>query len=361
MATPLPRPEAPTPFEIRFLSGPQAGASLPAAAGRPTRVSHLWDGDVVLRNSAQQPVAFDIEARGRRVWVHVRVGPLQVGELTLSAGEEAEIDCCTPIQVGDVAIALGPRDDASWQAAASAPASAPAAPPPAPLAAWPRWLTLSGAVALALAGLAFAFQHVGAAPVETRAQALQRAQALLAGGGWADARVRENERGQLELGGRFASQASRQSAMQALAGVGLVVEPGGELIRPLDERVREVLRANGVGAEVSLLAPDAVRVVMAVEESASLKAQAAVRSDVSGLGRLEWVNQAPSHDVPGPGPEGPGKRIAAVVPGDPAYVVTADGARYFAGAVLPSGHVIRAIEGREVLLEKEGKPSRLKF
>ena len=61
------------------------------------------------------------------------------------------------------------------------------------------------------------------------------------------------------------------------------------------------------------------------------------------------------------GSDDPGKRIASVVPGDPAYLVTADGARYFVGAMLPTGHRITRIDGQHVTLERGGEESTLNF
>ena len=53
--------------------------------------------------------------------------------------------------------------------------------------------------------------------------------------------------------------------------------------------------------------------------------------------------------------------MAAIVPGDPAYVVTADGTRYFEGAMLPTGHRILAILSDRVQIERDGAASTLNF
>ena len=50
-----------------------------------------------------------------------------------------------------------------------------------------------------------------------------------------------------------------------------------------------------------------------------------------------------------------------MVPGDLAYVMTADGSRYFIGAVLPSGHRITRIAGDAVTVERDGRESTLNF
>jgi type III secretion protein D len=49
------------------------------------------------------------------------------------------------------------------------------------------------------------------------------------------------------------------------------------------------------------------------------------------------------------------KRVVSVVDGEPAYIVTSDGARYFVGATLPEGHRVLAISNGSVVLERDGE------
>jgi len=68
--------------------------------------------------------------------------------------------------------------------------------------------------------------------------------------------------------------------------------------------------------------------------------------------------------APPPAPpvsDDPGKRIASLVAGASAYLVTVDGARYFVGAILPTGHRIVAIERTAVALERDGQRTSLNF
>jgi type III secretion protein D len=58
-------------------------------------------------------------------------------------------------------------------------------------------------------------------------------------------------------------------------------------------------------------------------------------------------------------PDDPGKRIASLVPGEPAYLVTADGSRYFVGALLPSGHRVLLIADKTVTVERDGQLTKL--
>jgi type III secretion protein D len=83
---------------------------------------------------------------------------------------------------------------------------------------------------------------------------------------------------------------------------------------------------------------------------------------VRGLAKLSVRNTAePAPKPMPPVAEDPGKRIASLVPGDPAYVVTADGSRYFVGSMLPTGHKIVDIGPTSVTLEYDGTKTTLNF
>ena len=82
--------------------------------------------------------------------------------------------------------------------------------------------------------------------------------------------------------------------------------------------------------------------------------------DVAGLRQLV-INGDADRDA-GLLVEGdPAKRVVSVVGGDDGYVQTRDGSRYFVGAMLPDGHTVTAIEGQTVVVQKDGRPTNLKF
>ena len=58
----------------------------------------------------------------------------------------------------------------------------------------------------------------------------------------------------------------------------------------------------------------------------------------------------------------PGKRIVTLVSqGQLPHLVTADGTRYFVGAVLPSGHRVAEVLPQALVLERDGQQSRIEF
>jgi len=52
---------------------------------------------------------------------------------------------------------------------------------------------------------------------------------------------------------------------------------------------------------------------------------------------------------------------ATLITSEPAYLVTADGSRYFVGALLPSGHRVARINPGSVTLELHGQQTTLNF
>jgi type III secretion protein D len=98
------------------------------------------------------------------------------------------------------------------------------------------------------------------------------------------------------------------------------------------------------------------------DADALARATATARRDVAGLRELV-VDNEPTTPPPQNTPvaDDPGKRVAAIVPGDSPYVVTADGTRYFVGALLPTGHRVEAIEAHRVVLTRDGRQSQLDF
>jgi type III secretion protein D len=123
--------------------------------------------------------------------------------------------------------------------------------------------------------------------------------------------------------------------------------------------VQEVFRAQHVAARTVSEGHGQVTVHTQEADNPRLQQIASrARQDVPGLRSLDVRNVPPapvsdlSHEPSYPAPD-PAKRIAAIVPGDAAYIVTADGSRYFEGAVMPSGQRIAAIRAGEVQLERD--------
>ena len=186
-------------------------------------------------------------------------------------------------------------------------------------------------------------------------------------------RLRESEFGMLDLTtrgngqvvirGRLATEAQRDKLAQWLQDGPLV--PALELVvdESLVREVTEVFRINGIAVSAQAVGPGQVATEAAERDGVALaRAAESVRRDVRGLVTLNVRNTV--RPAPPPAPpvsDDPGKRIASLVAGASAYLVTVDGARYFVGAILPTGHRIVAIERTAVALERDGQRTSLNF
>ncbi|ARN23538.1 SctD/MshK family protein [Piscinibacter gummiphilus] len=373
----------PSPLELRVLTGPQAGARIALAAGGRVDVGSLDAAgcQVVLRDPrvAQQRVRLHV--RPYDVRLEVLAGEVEFNGMLLVAPAFADWPLYAPVRLGDTVLAVGAEDGVRWDDALAlalspqppaAPAEAPAPEAPAP-AVVPRprrrleaWLAIGGgALALVATGL-LAFASLVTPPKVVAESPSQRLERLLAVPEFRGLRVAAAGEG-LRVTGDVLTFADRQRLDAQLAGADLSPVVEVRVAEQLAAAVREVFRMNGVVAETtpatSLADVGVVRVATRVADLSQLaRAEASARRDVPGLRGLAVENERPAAPPDNaPVADDPGKRVASIVPGDSPYVVTVDGTRYFVGALLPSGHRLASITEQEVLLDKDGVISTLRF
>lgn len=355
----------PTPaFELRVLDGAQRGASTLVASGVALSISGAWNSDIVLRSAGLADSGVEFVLDGDAVSVLARQGRVRVGGAPVAVGSRVRVPLYTPIEIGDTAVALGELGANGWaplfERAGSEPAPAPAGAARRP---WPRWLVRGGGavVAVSLSMLALAVV-VAPAPPKPEARAA-RAQALLHSSGFNAVSVKAGEGGELVVSGYLDTEAQRARAEQVLVADGIRARLAVWVNENLATAVREVYRLHGVSAETLATGPGVVQVQTHAADIAALQqVQATARRDVAGLSQIVATNQPPAAGPSAvPRVDDPGKRVAGIVGGEAAHVVTVDGTRYFIGALLPTGHRITSINDREVKLEREGERSVLAF
>jgi type III secretion protein D len=372
-------------LELRVLEGPQAGARAPLAGTCVLAVADAAteddEADLLLHDDSGPGARVRIAAAGGHALLEVLAGTVELGGETLETGRVAPWPPRTPLRLGATLVSFGPAGRADDDTAAStAPASAAqaaaeaqaaiahAAQLPAvvkrrrPGAAWllPLGLlaTLGGLAALTLALVHGAGGSTAQAAVKppALAEALQRSEFASLAVAW-DATGRPEIRGRLTTLAERARLEAWLAQRQFTPALQIQVDEG------LARDVTDTFRLNGVAVQARVQGPGEVAVEASEPDAPRLaRAEEVVRRDVRGLARLAVVNRAKPAPPPAPPvPDDPGKRIASVVPGDPAYLVTADGARYFVGAMLPTGHRITRIDGQRVTLERGGEESTLNF
>ena len=364
-------------LELRVLEGPQGGARAPLATGVPCVLAAEPDGhgrgaDIVLREDRVAPARVRVTADLPQALLEVLHGEVRLGDQVLSAGAQSPWPMHTPLTIGRSVVAFGHACMDEWTRAALAPD--PSTDPAADTTeAAPRtglrhraevWLAATGTtVLLACAGALWMAHLAAAAPRITPAVGTAPLAAALHESEFAALAASARADGRIELHGRLATLAQRARLDDWLMARQFTPAVDVQIDEAITREVTEVFRVNGIPVQATLAGPG--RVVAEVSErdrERLARAEDVVRRDVRGLEKLTVRNTAtPLPPVAPALVDDPGKRIASLVPGDPAYVVTADGARYFVGALLPSGHRITQVAQQRVTLERDGQQSTLNF
>lgn len=368
--------EALLAFELRVLEGPQRGARAPLASGIGCEVvatSGQADADVVLREEGK-PVRVRVTADMRDALIEVLEGEVKIGSQVLAAGAQAAWAMYAPLSIGRSVIAFGRGALGEWPgsarsatgaAALAGPAkstAAKAAGKPAPKRRAELWLATTGAAVLIVCGAALWTAHLAAAP-RTEAVELPPLAMLLKGSEFSTLEAVNRADGEIELRGRIETVAQRARLDTWLAGQQATPAIDVQVDEALARDVTETFRVTGAAVNARVTGLGAVAVEVSEQDTKKLaRAEEQVRRDVRGLKTLTVKNTATPLPPPGPAvPADPGKRIASLVPGEPGYVVTADGSRYFEGSMLPTGHRIVQVASNRVTLDRDGYSSTLNF
>ena len=349
-------------LELRVLSGPQAGAcaALPSSAAcvlAGAADEEAGAADIVLRDEGAAALRMRITAMGEQALVEVLRGRVTLGDMALEAGQASAWAMHAPLQVGSSTLAFGAAGDEAWPAPQAAPQEAAEPAPQRRGAAW--LLPLGVALAFGCLGL-LGFVHVVSAQRPAAVAAPSLADALR-GSEFSALTLATDSAGREELRGRLGTLAQRIRLDAWLAARQASPLLDVQVDEAIARDVTDVFRVNGVAVQARVQGPGQIAVDAAEPDAGRLaRAEEVVRRDVHGLDKLSLLNKAAPAPPPAPPVvDDPGKRIASLVPGDPPYLVTVDGARYFVGAMLPSGHRITQIAGQRVTLERDGQTTAL--
>lgn len=354
-------------LELHVLEGEQQGARTVLPQGQRVIVGGAFDGDVVLRGAGVQGQRIALTADGQALQLQVIEGEAEAAGQRLSAGQSASLPLDTPVSVGGSRIGI-----VRVAEAAAADEDRPAFEDTAPAVAllprsaarvWSRRLAGGGAALAAVSIGVLAFAYSVAPQPPTPQQQARRTEALLHGAGLQRLAVTAAGTGELRIDGYLETAAQRARAEQIVAAEGLVPRWQVFVNEQVASAVQDVFRTHGVAARVEAVGPGAMRVDTTVADPRVLESiRSSARRDVPGLAALELRNDPqPANTGPVAAIEDPGKRVASIVPGDPPYVVTVDGTRYFEGALLPTGHRIAGIEEHRVVLDINGVRTALVF
>jgi len=363
-------------LELRVLEGPQGGARARLSAGLACVLAAEADGhgagaDIVLREERVAPARVRVQADLTQATLEVLAGEVRLGEQTLAVGQQATWMPHAPLKIGSSVVAFGRACDDDWKPGAPAagiaaepPHDEEPAPTPTPLRRRAEvWLASLGAGVLLSCVGALWMAHVAAAPAPAATDPAAALVTALRGSAFTALEASRSADGRITLRGRVSTQAQRALLDAWLTERRLAPTVEVWVDEAVAQDVTEVFRVNGVAVRTQLTGPGRIAAEAAEPDAAKLnRATEVVRRDVRGLLALEVRNTAKPPPPPAtPLSDDPGKRIASLVPGEPAYLVTADGSRYFLGALLPSGHRVMQIAKSSLTLELNGQQLILNF
>lgn len=363
------------PLRLRVLSGRLSGAEHRLPAGRSVTVGHSFENDVVLRGRGTAGLSAELHMSEDATMLRVLSGSVLTLGRELGAGEELLLPSYLPVRLGEFACAVGGEDDARWAEAGSLTASV--AQPITPERTRPRadW---AERLAARLDRLRFAVRHRLRLVMFCLVALLGVTAAVPLADYWRDLQTRDPasiKRRLAAIGYPGLTVASDPNGGGVLISGGVVTDRDVDRVQAfaaqrfpessvevesaaaLASAATDILRQNGIAVEAKPLRPGVIGVTgdwLPVDRRRELTAL--LRRDLPGLRRVDYATAS------GRGSDelryffnSPQYGAASFVDGEPGFIVTADGSRWFAGATLPTGHRIINIGRGRVTLEREGQ------
>lgn len=365
-------------WRLRVLDGRLAGAEHRLPQSGAVRVGHAFDNDIVLRGKATRHQSVELHRQPGGLLLKVLSGEVILLGRSLSVGEEALLPTYLPVRMGDYAFAIGGDDPDRWTEARDN--ATRVARPVAPHDEQPR-AALAERTSIRFDPISRRVQRLAVRP--STLVFLLLAAAILIGAAVVGERMFT-----LDTRDPVAVKAELETA--GYRGLTVKADPGGSsvvisgqvlndsvlagLTAFVDRRVPGArLRTSSTdelaAAATDLLSGQGVDAVARVRGAGALT----VYGEYLPLDRQAQLTQVIQSDVPGVrvvdfrvDPAKGGDRLksffnspeygaASFVDGDPGYLLTADGTRWFTGAVLPTGHRIVEVAGGRLLVEKNGR------
>ena len=366
---------------LRVLSGRSQGAEHRLPPQRTLAIGHSFENDIVLRDRSTKGCAIALVTKARKPVLRVVAGSVRILGRELGEGEEMRLEPYLPVAMGDIRFAVGGEDEVRWNEAilastqdeeeeAGDPDSLVECPPTdiaerielrsqpalekvARFDAAPKWLAVVGAALLAVA---FGSHFGGGLAGEFEPGPEEISGALAAAGhsGYSVERATDGEtyavtglaRDEQALAGLRSWIAQNHPAVIVdVDTIDAVAAAASDLLAA--QNIDAVARAEGANAlliEGPFLPADRQRELTEL-----------LRRDLPRIGHISFSAST------GRGENdlayffnAPGYGAASFVDGDPGYLVTEDGTRWFPGAALPTGHRIVEIADGSVTVEREG-------
>jgi type III secretion protein D len=372
--------DTPVPQVLRVLNGRLAGTEKALPPSGTLSIGYQFWQDVVIRDPATKGIACDLRIdESGAAQILVLSGEARLLGSPLVAGQTGLLPPYVPVSIGGVALAWGDPASARWQEAGGLAASVPQLPPPPPtmgdqardfLAETGDRLAelFSGKRALVAVGAGLLLVGASAAGPAVDALGLRgnpsvRAEHALNQAGLPGLNAAPDPGADgVVVTGVVSNEQDRVKAQQVLR---TAYVPGTVQVQTSQELAQasaDVARIHGHDAVARPIGRTDVELrTTPLSDDDRTRLLHAVKADVPAVGQIAIKDDLAPDDMPLKSVQDATKKVSTVVAGDPSYISTSDGAHYFPGAMMPSGHKLVGIEGNVVLLEKNGRETRLTF
>lgn len=365
-------------LRLRVLAGRSEGAEHSLPPDRKIMIGHSYENDIVLRDAASRGVAMHLTPHGKLAVLEVVVGEIVVLGRTLVAGDRITLEPYVPVRMAGFAFAIGERNEERWLEAAEIARQAPRSisenseatpctnvserielrtqPVRARYAGTlgsPTTLLIAAALLLVVAGGAF----FGTTVLAPSGPSPQHVQTELIELGFGRLAVERAEGGQgLAIVGLVADEDELLRLKSWVQSAHPDITLGVATLQSAAEAADNLLAAQNVDAAVR---PDGMRGLLIETEflpkDRQVELEAMLKRDLPRVRSFEF-SASPDRGESDLAYffNAPGYGAASFVAGDPGYIVTQDGTRWFAGASLPTGHTIIDITEDSVTVERDG-------
>lgn len=367
---------------LKVLAGRVRGASAPLERGQTVTVGHDLDADIVLRDPSAEGVRFKLKARADAADLELLEGSVVLLGHELTAPAQAILPLYLPLMIGENAVAIGDPESPRWTeaerilAAAQPPLDDDDEDAPQTGQSWQYLLNNTNALVsrsmrfvpvllIAIITVSALFAISSGMPAWPKMQPRPaKVQAVLLDEGFDGLSVSKTSEGEIRIEGVVATDADRARLRRVMTAHDWQPRLNVQTHEGMARQVEDFYMANGVEAAARAAGPGLVRLdVIGSSPEEAGRLQRLAMTEIKGLRRID-ISMLPGADDGGrfeDMQEGGGKRVVSVIGGPQGHITTADGARYFPGAVLPTGHRIVSIEETKVLVERNGSRSELNF
>lgn len=365
-------------YILRVLHGPlYTGKSVPVLPGKPVHIGHALTNDIVLWHPSVLNQQALLALHEQSADLTVTAGRVQLLGHWVADGASMFLPRFMPFSIGDFTLAYGEEDHPEWARAEALvsqqlnrgvlttyDANTPGGHLPAwlaPVAVRVAQLRPSVTMMVAIPSVillslvATQFSDFTSPPDDSVHNLLRKNRLT-------QLQVDKSPDGSAVIRGYLAKNSDRARLERIVlaenARAMVDVRTGEDFVRSAED----IFRTKGLNASARVTGPRKIAVSVQSGDPALVpQVQRQALRDIPGLREIVVSDLPPPQKNTPATPPDPLKRIKRVVGGPNGYIVTEDGARYFEGAELPTGHRIVAFDDKGVMVERNGVKTHVIF